>query len=146
MAMIPQAHQLAPQDKQFVERVTLAAQAVLAHEKHGADIVQMASNGPDGIAQATLAILALLSEGQQITQENAPVAAMAIMMVITDFLVKIGRYKADAQTMRATTAAVMDLVARQYGASDADIAELDKAFPGISQDIAARRGGQTQVM
>lgn len=141
---IPQqaAPQIDPQDKQFVEQVTLVTQAVLADEQHSENIVQMASSGPDGMAQAVMVILSIVADRQPLSAEDAPIAAFTILMVLIDFLGKIQRYEVNDQTMRQSVAAVMDQLAQQYGATDADLADLDQMFPGISQDIMARRGQQ----
>lgn len=143
--MIPQRQpQLDPQQRRFVEQATLATQAVLANKNHSQDVVKMASSGPDGMAQVVMSILALIEQRQQIAAEDAPIAAFTILMVLIDFLGKIKAYDVTPETVRQSVAAVMDLVARRYNATDQDIADLDQVFPGISGDIMSRRGQQAE--
>lgn len=129
-------------DQKMVEQAALTMQAILASKENSADVVKMAASGPDGVANVVMMVLALIEQRGPIAPDDAPVIALTAFMTLVDFLVKIKKFEPNEQAMRASLAAVMDLVARRYGASDEELADLDQMMPGLSQEIAARRGQQ----
>lgn len=131
-------------DQKMVEQAALTMQAILASKENSADIVTMAASGPDGMANVVMMALAMIEQRGPIAPDDAPVIALTAFMTLVDFLVKVKKFEPNEQAMRASLAAVMDLVAQKYGASDEDLAELDQMMPGLSQEIAARRGQQGQ--
>ncbi len=141
ISKMPGAESMTPADRDFMERVALAAQATLSSEKHSENLLQMASADPDGFAKAVLSIFALVEQQRPVPAEDGPVAAFIIATVLLDFLSQTGAIDVGTKVAADAMAATMDHIAQRYGATDADIQDLEQLMPGLPQMIMARRSG-----
>jgi hypothetical protein len=110
----PGAEDMTPEQQEMLKRVMVLAQTALADKKANRQIVEQAATGDDGLISATVAILSLVIDKMDIDSDMVIPAAASIMLVILDFLVKIGKAKADPNRIGQLVGKLGAVVGQQF--------------------------------
>lgn len=142
-----EAPQVDPQDAEYTERIKLAIDAVLSSEG-GDDVIEMASQGTEGLAQAAITVLgALEAGGFKMSEEDKPVALFTAVLEIANFLANIDRMKPDPEALKAAMALAFAKLAGELGLEPGNVDELNQMMPGLGdtvQQIMEGQAGQPQ--
>jgi hypothetical protein len=141
----PGTEELSDEQIDQIERVSTMAQAALADDQGGEQIVAEASKGPEGLFSAVSGILKLVIEKMQLEREMIIPAAVTILIIVLKFLADIGKAQADEQSVGKLIGGLTAAIGAEYGFSGEEIAQMTQQMPtegGMRQGATQQRAQQ----
>lgn len=114
---------LSPDQQAVMHRVSEAIAMIVYDEKANKPIIDMAMQGPEGIVKAVSMVLAEVASKAKpgIPRELLPMAAIACLMLINDFIEKVGQKPAE---MREVLPMMIDVLGKQFNVNPMENAQL----------------------
>lgn len=128
-AQPPGTEDLSPEQMDQIERVSLMAQAAIADEQTGKQIIEEASRGPDGLFSAVSGVLKAVIDKMKLPREMIIPAGVTILIIIVKFLADIGKAQAGPQEIGKLIGGLAVVLGQEYGFADEEIAQMIGQMP-----------------
>lgn len=138
----PGTEDLSPEQMDQIKRVSLMAQAALADDQGGEQIVMEASKGQEGLFSAVSGLLKIVVEKMQLDREMIIPAAVTIMIIVLKFLTDIGKASAGPDEIGKLAGGLAAVIGAEYGFSADEIAAMTQQMPtegGMRQGATMQR-------